>query len=232
MAAYQRLVALARVFLSRLGLVVLAAGVAVLASVAVAVPAHADTYTGYLVGQLQHDPAYISGFSPMASPADAPVIRRLLARIPLKTYVVADVAAGPDGRMQDSDLAAVLHDQLGGGLFILARTDGSASATGFGTSLPVGDAMTAAVTEYGTQPKVTLVQLVQRFVTIVLSGKTEQRLAADQQAQQERLNPGQVPAWEVTGAAAAGAAVSGTLTAILLIHRKRRRLARTGKVLT
>jgi hypothetical protein len=206
--------------------VAVAAGVAVLAG-AVAVPVHADTYTDYLAGQLRHDPVYISGFSPMATPADAPEIKRLIARIPLRTYVVADVAAGPDGQMQDSDLAAVLHDQLGGGLFILARTDDSASATGFGTSLPVSDAMTAAGLE-GSAPDVTLVQLVQRFVTILLSGKTEQRLAADEQAQ---LNPGP-PAWEVLTAAASGAAVSGGLAVSLLIRHRRRRFAEAGKGLT
>jgi hypothetical protein len=206
--------------------VAVAAGVAVLAG-AVAVPVHADTYTDYLVGQLRHDPVYISGFSPMATPADAPEIKRLIARIPLRTYVVADVAAGPDGQMQDSDLAAVLHDQLGGGLFILARTDDSASATGFGTSLPVSDAMTAAGLE-GSAPDVTLVQLVQRFVTILLSGKTEQQLAADEQAQ---LNPGP-PAWEVLTAAASGAAVSGGLAVSLLIRHRRRRFAEAGKALT
>lgn len=206
--------------------VAVAAGVAVLAG-AVAVPVHADTYTDYLAGQLRHDPVYISGFSPMATPADAPEIKRLIARIPLKTYVVADVAAGPDGQMQDSDLAAVLHDQLGGGLFILARTDDSASATGFGTSLPVSDAMTAAALE-GSAPDVTLVQLVQRFVTILLSGKTEQQLAA---GEQEQLNPGP-PAWEVLTTAASGAAVSGGLMVSLLIRHRRRRFAEAGKALT
>jgi hypothetical protein len=157
----------------------------------------------------------------MASPADAAQIKGLLARIPLKTYVVADVAAGPDGQMQDSDLAAVLHDQLGGGLFILARTDDSVSATGFGTSLPVSDAITAAGLEYDSP---TLVQLVRRFVTILLSGRAEQQLKADEQAQDAQLNPG--PAWGQIAAAGSGAVVGAGLTAALVVRRSRRRSAK------
>jgi hypothetical protein len=131
--------------------------------VTLAGPAHADTYPAYLVNQLRQDPVYISSYSGSATPSQAPEIRRLVTRIPLKTYVVVDVAAGPDGQLQDSDLAAILHDQLGGSLFIFSRdADGEVSATGFGTSLPVSDAMTAAYLELAPQPDLTLVQLVSR----------------------------------------------------------------------
>jgi len=193
---------------------------------ALAGPAHADTYPAYLVNQLRQNPVYISSYSGSATPSQAPEIRRLIARIPLKTYVIADVAAGPDGQLQDSDLAAILHDQLGGGLFIFSRdTDGEVSATGFGTSLPVSDAMTAAYLELAPQPDLTLVQLVSRFVTILLSGTTEQQLASAEAQTEAQVNPSRPVTGEVA-AAVAGAAVSGGLTAGLIYRRRRRRRAR------
>jgi hypothetical protein len=199
---------------------------------ALAVPAHADTYSAYLVQQLRRDPVYISSYSGSATSAEAPEIRRLIARIPLKTYVVADVAAGPDGQLQDSDLAAILHDQLGGGLFIMSRnTDGTVSATGFGTSLPVSDAMTAAYLEMPTQTSFTLAQVVSRFVTILLSGQTEQDLTAAEAQTEAQTNPGHPVAGEVA-AAAGGAAVSGGLTAGLIYRRRRRRRARPRAALS
>lgn len=206
----------------------MAAGIAVLGVSALAVPARADTYTSYLVARLRADPVYISSYSEMSTQADALAIKRLIGRIPLQTFVVADIAAGPDGELDDSDLAAVLHDQLGGGLFILAReSDGTATATGFGTSLPVSDAMTAADDELGFQGGPgSLAGLMQRFVTILLSGKTEQRLAADERAQEQQVNPGQVPTSDVLSAIASGAAVGCAITSFLLISGRRRRRRR------
>lgn len=206
-----------------------AAGLAVLALSALAVPARADSYTSYLIAQLRADPVYISSYSEMATPSDAPAIKRLISRIPLQTYVVADVGAGPDGQIDDGALAAVLHDQLGGGLFILARrSDDMASATGFGTSLPVSDAMTAANEELLQGGPGSLVQLVQRFVTILLSGRTEQRLAAADRAVQ-RLNtpaPGPSPG-ALAAAMGSGTAVGCAATGYLLIILRRRRRRRT-----
>jgi hypothetical protein len=201
-------------------------GLAVAGTAVLAVPAHADPYPAYLVSQLRQDPVYISSYSGAATPAEASQIKRLIARIPLKTYVVADVSAGPDGQLQDSDLAAVLHDQLGGGLFILARTAGDdASATGFGTSLPVSDAMTAAFLEMPTQTSFTFVQLVSRFVTILLSGQTEQQLTAAEAHSEQQANPSQPVAGEVA-AAVAGAVVSAGLTVALIYRVRRRRRTR------
>lgn len=187
-------------------------------------PAHADSYTSYLVRQLRHDPVYISSYSSMAQPGDAAQIKRLLARLPVKTYVIADVAAGPDGEMQDSDLAALLHDQLGDGLFIFARHLGDVSATGFGTSLPVSDAMSAASFQLPGYP--TLVQLVQRFVPIVLSGHTEQQLTAGERKVQQEAHPAGTPAWQVAAVTAAGAVLGGGATLALLVRGRRRRRIR------
>lgn len=209
------------------------AALAALATVAQDVPARADSYTDYLAAQLRRDPVYISAYSSLAVPAEAGEIKRLVAPIPLRTYVVADVAAGPDGRLQDSDLAAVLHDRLGGGLFIVARGSGeTATAAGFGTSLPVGDAMLAAVFDAG--PQAGLAALVSRFVAILRSGRTEQRLtAAERRVERQTYHSG-APGWELLVAAASGAAVSGGLTVRLLIRRKRRRRRRSrlGQVTT
>jgi len=199
--------------------VVLAAGVVGGTST----PAYADTYTSYLVTQLHADPVYITAYADDATPADAAEIQRLLARVPLKAYVVDDIAAGPDGALQDDDFAAVLHDQLGGQLYILDRngTANDATATAFGTSLPVADAMQAATFELDGDPS--LVQVVQRFVTILLSGKTEQDLAtADAQVQRDANPPG-TSAWAVAGATAGGAAVSGALLLLRTARRRRRR---------
>ena len=81
--------------------------------------------------------------------------------------------AGPDGETLADDFVALLHDQLGGQLYILDRGDaGSTSAIAFGTSLPAADAMQAATFALNGDPS--LRQVVQRFVTILLSGKTEQ----------------------------------------------------------
>lgn len=200
-----------------------------LALSALAVPARADTYTSYLVAQLRADPVYISSYSEMATPADAPAIKRLISRIPLQTYVVADVGAGPDGQTGDGALAAVLHDQLGGGLFILARqSDDMASATGFGTSLPVSDAMTAADEELLQGGPGSLVQLVQRFVTILLSGQTGRRLAAADRAVQRLNTPAPGPSPGVLAAAiASGTALGCAATCYLLISLRRRRRRRT-----
>lgn len=209
---------------------VLIAAAGVVALLTLVVPAHAsvsapsDSYISYLVGQLRQDPVYISSYSSMASPSDTPAVERLIARLPLKTYVVADVGAGPDGEMSDSDLAAILHDQLGGGLFIFARGEDSVSATGFGTSLPVSDAMSAAFLELGSGGAgVTLIPAVQRFEQILFSGKTEQDLAAVDNAPQPT---GQAPSWEVPGGVATGTVLGGGLTVALFGRRKRRRLNR------
>jgi hypothetical protein len=193
-----------------------------------AVPAHADTYTDYLVSQLSRDPVYISSFSPMASPSDASEIKRIIAVIPLKTFVIADVAAGPDGDMSDSDLAAILHDQLGGGLFIFSRTEDDAQAVGFGTSPTVNDAMKAAVEGEGSDP--TLVQVLQKFVAILLSGHTEQALkAAEQDQQYQQCGP---PAWPELSGGAVGASLSAVLVLVLVKSRRRRRYAPRGESLT
>lgn len=209
----------------------IAAGVAALAVCVVSLgmlasPARADSYTSYLVQQLRHDPVYISSYSPMAQPGDAARIKQLLARIPLKAYVISDVQAGPDGKMQDSDLAAVLHDQLGGGLYIISRYVGDATAVGFGTSLPVDDAMSAASFQLPGQP--TLVQLLQRFVAITLSGHTEQQLTAAERLSEQRdkqVDSNGTPAWQVVSATAGGTVLgaAATLTLALWSRRRRRR---------
>jgi hypothetical protein len=89
----------------------------------------------------------------------------------------------------------------------------------------------AAVLESGTRPSVTLAQLIRRFAAILLSGKTEQQLSADEQAQYEQLAPHHAPVWEVPAVTASGTAGAG-LTTGLLIRRKRRRLAMARGVLT
>jgi hypothetical protein len=192
-----------------------------------AAPARSDTYTSYLVTQLRADPVYISAYYPAATPRDSAQIRRLLARVPLRAYVVADVLAGPDGQMNADDLAAVLHDQLGGGLFIMARDPLAASATGFGTSLPARDAMQAAIFELNGEPS--LVQVIQRFTEILASGQAEQRLRAagdriERHAQDYR-RPG-VQAWQVWSSLGGGSALGAGLTLALLARRGRRRRAR------
>jgi hypothetical protein len=204
-----------------------AAGIAAAGLSLLAVPARADSYTDYLVARLHADPVYISSYSEIATPADGPAIQRLIGRLPLKTFVVADVGAGQDGELQDSDLASVLHDQLGGGLFIMARQSADeTSATGFGTSLPVSDAMTAATEELDVDGSGSLVQVVQRFVTILLSGKTEQRLAADERAINQQLNPSDLPSAGGVAALASGTVAGCAATSVLLISGKRRRRRR------
>ena len=201
------------------GAMVLAAGVAVGTSI----PAHADTYTSYLVTQLRASPVYISAYTDDATPSDAAEIQRLLARIPLKAYVIDDTAAGPDGALQNDDFADALHGQLGGQLYIIDRSGTiDATATAFGTSLPVADAMQAATFELDGEPS--LVQVVQRFVTILLSGKTEQDLAtASTQLLQEGSSPPGTSVWAVAGATAGGAAVSGGLLLLRVLRRRRKR---------
>lgn len=214
-----------RAWLSRM---VLAAGVIVLAGVSVAVagtPAKADTYTTYLVTQLKHNPVYISAYADDAVPADAAEVARVLARVPLKAYVVDSVSAGPDGELQADDLAAVLRDQVGGGqLYILDDGNGeNVTATGFGTSLPVADAMEAAEFELNGEPS--LIQLLQRFASILLSGKTEQTLASAgaqvERESNESLTPS-APAWTVATAWTGGTVIGGGLTLLLVLRRRRR----------
>jgi hypothetical protein len=201
------------------GALVLAAG----AAVGTSAPASADTYTSYLLAQLHADPVYVSAYADDATPSDAAQIRELLAQLPLKAYVVDAVGAGPDGALGDDDLAGALHGQIGGQLYILDR-DGTAagtSATAFGTSLPVADAMQAATFELDGEPS--LLQVIQRFVLILLSGKTEQDLdTALAQVDQGSSPPG-APAWAVAGATAGGAALSGGLLLLRVLRRRRRR---------
>ena len=201
------------------GALVLAAG----AIMGTSAPASADTYTSYLVAQLHADPVYISAYAGDATPSDAARIRELLAQLPLKAYVVDAVGAGPDGAVGDDDLAGALRGQVGGQLYILDR-DGSAadtSATAFGTSLPVADAMQAATFELDGEPS--LLQVIQRFVLILLSGKTEQDLdTALAQVDQGSSPPG-APAWAVAGATVGGAALSGGLLLLRVLRRRRRR---------
>jgi hypothetical protein len=188
-------------------------------------PARAGTYTSYLVAQLRASPVYISAYADDAAPADAAEIQRLLARIPLKAHVVDDTGAGPDGTPPDFDFAGILRGQLGGQLYILDRSGASdATATVFGTSLPAADAMRAATLELDGQPS--LVQVVRLFVTILLSGKAEQDLAAESaQIMQSPGSPG-TSAWAVAGATAGGAALSGGLLLWRALRRRRRQRQR------
>lgn len=205
--------------------IVLAAGAMLLAVGAAGVtrtPARADTYTSYLVAQLRANPVYISAYVDDATPADASEIARLLSRVPLKAYVIDDTMAGPDGEPLPDDFAAVLHDQLGGQLYILDRGGaGSTSATAFGTSLPVADAMQAATFELNGDPS--LSQVVQRFVAILRSGKTEQALAASGAQVQRDSSPPGTSVWAVAGATAGGTAVSAGLLLLRVLRRRRKR---------
>jgi hypothetical protein len=88
--------------------------------------------------------------------------------------------------------------------------------------------MTAAFIEYDNA---TLVQLVRRFVTIVLSGRTEQQLTADEKAQDEALNPGHAQEPAILAAAGAGTVAGAALTAGLVARRHRRRRLRTRRAL-
>ncbi|MCL2582195.1 MAG: hypothetical protein FWE35_07045 [Streptosporangiales bacterium] len=218
----------------RLAAWIAALAACVISSCMLASPARADTYTSFLVQQLRHDPVYISSYSPNAQPGDAARLRQLLSRIPLKTYVIADVAAGPDGEMSDSDLAAQLHDQLGGGLFIISRLIGDASATGYGTPLPVGDAMEAAKFQMpAADGYPTLLQLTSKFVPILLSGHTEQQLKVGEHMveQNDKADrPAGAPAGQVTAVTAGGAVLGGG--AVLALARRRRRRRRHRRRIT
>lgn len=150
-----------------------------LAAVMVAGPApHVTTKVDYIVGQMQHDPVFITDEAPRDITAqDAVHIRAAVRNMPVPTYVavVAVTDEEEDPQSAPERLIALLHDRLGrNGIYLVLPSNGIDLTAGqFGENLPIVPA-TREVT-YSLPYNAGAAKAVERFVDDIRSGQAQQR---------------------------------------------------------